>query len=350
MINENARSKDMSGDRYCDKCDAVTPHFKDSRCKPCRKPYKLAASKRYRDATDRSGKYLCVDCGQTTDHTKGGTCKPCKKKIDTCPCGKNRSYCADCTPIAKIMTSKKFCHICCKTILSQARYRSGVFFCAGCEAASPPRIEHLLRPRFVSAIGMGANTFDEAVTSGGACGDVTTLSRPDMTWYTVDDDFANPRIVVIEVDEHSHTHSDYDPSCEARRMSEQFIALQASAVRCFGSAETRVLFLRLNPDAYDGGGRINLETRIEAVAAEARRFLFEDGWRDFSPLAPNIAYFYYHKSGRKYIEYMQARPDAANVYLIHPRHDDDSHDVCPIRHCETDDDCEQCDNYGTLNC
>jgi len=79
-----------------------------------------------------------------------------------------------------------------------------------------------------------------------------------------------------------------------------------------------VLFLRYNPDAYDGETRVSGERRIETVAAEARRFLFDGGWRDFSPLCPNVAYYYYHSRGRKHIEYMRARGDAVNVYAVVP--------------------------------
>ena len=126
-----------------------------------------------------------------------------------------------------------------------------------------------------------------------------------MAWLSKDDDCC--RILVIEIDEHSH--DDRDSSCEARRLSEQFIALQ-TAVGV--GATVPILFLRYNPDAYDGG-RVSGEDRLAQVAAVGRRFLYEGGWREINVLLPAVKFMFYHSSAQKHIDYLRERPDAVAV-------------------------------------
>jgi len=290
--------RDESGVYNCEKCGENTEHYKSGGGKKCAHDKNMTM--------DKAGTYFCAQCDCETIHSRFGSCKPCKDRTSRCDCGNVRANCAECTSTTKMTESGIWCIGCFSKTLSVTRRTAGIRVCATCDKSRPMRIEHVLRKPFSDAIGMPSNSLD--VTIGGAgggndCGDIK-FSRPDMTWFVIDDDFANPRIVVVEVDEQSHVSRQVE--CEARRLSEQFVALQAASLRKSGSAETRILFLRFNPDGYTSES-------IEVVAAEARNFLFEGGWKAFSPLCPHLAYFYYSNGGQKHIDYMKAQGDAVNV-------------------------------------
>lgn len=285
---------------HCDKCGYETERgltrLRD--CLECRRHI------------DKSGFFMCLKCNIETKHDKRAGCSVCIKNNRTmCLHGRRRDQCYYCHTVEEIQRLRTFCRVCCAKRMSNQRRRAGVTMCAECDPSSPTRIELILRPKFVEILGP-YNIADEFLGTGGGCGNEKSTNKPDLLWLTCDDGFENIRALVIEVDEDSH--SDRDVTCEAKRISQQFVYIQSAASQQYGSADVRVLFLRYNPDAYDGP-RTSGEDRIKNVAAVGDAFLHGDTWRVISPLAPHLMYFYYHSRGQKHIDHMRNNPDACVV-------------------------------------
>ena len=107
-------------------------------------------------------------------------------------------------------------------------------------------------------------------------------------WVTDDDD----RVLIVEVDEHSHLNSDYQPSCESAWISDM-------ADVCGVLGKTAPHIIRFNPDAYDGA-IVGINARLEALCEKIEHFLTKPYQ---SQNEPSVEYMYYHSSARKYIDH-----------------------------------------------
>lgn len=150
---------------------------------------------------------------------------------------------------------------------------------------------------------------DDFIIGGKTCN--TRQRRPDALYhriYTLENGIKVNVVVTHEIDENGG--HPYNPSpCEAAKVFDEFIALK----QLLGE-DTRVFFLRYNPDRYDN--RVLLEERIQAVADMTLR-LFDGGeWQQYTPLVPHVFYYYYHSSCHHHIEYMQSKPDSCCVYVL----------------------------------
>ena len=277
--------------------------------------------------------------------------------------------CKQCVPIEKRLKSGKFCVMCTDKRLSLQRRRAGIKMCATCDPNVPDRIEHIVKPLFVDAIGMEPTIADDATLGGKGCGDIT-LHRPDMLFVRANEqpacfsttttttttsssasgsvairsigaaplELVGGRIVCLEIDENGG-HPDYEPSCDAGKISNQVMALHKLC-----GASTRIFFIRFNPDEFDGG-RVSLDERIAHVGAHCK-WLLEDGWRQFEPEAPHVAFYYYHSKCAKHIDYIRANPNAFHMFRIEEAADEEAadNDVDDIN--SDDDDCSVDDDGG----
>lgn len=173
----------------------------------------------------------------------------------------------------------------------------------------PNRTEVVLRPLIKSAMnGLEATITDDAHLGGAGCD--TKRRRPDLLYERCDEGGLNHRVVIIEIDEHSHV--DRESSCEAAKVCDESVAIK----RLRGD-DVRVFVLRLNPDEYDGNGgsggsRVLLDKRIEVVCKRAL-LLLESGWIDYTSLAPVVCFYFYHSKSSKHYNYLLERADAAIV-------------------------------------
>lgn len=153
---------------------------------------------------------------------------------------------------------------------------------------------------------------------GGAAGqdcDTTKQRRPDLLYVLRHPETG--RIVccvVVEIDEHSHSHSNYTTSCELGRCDDLHQALSIHAQREGFTDDRRghgnpdavrpvVYVLKLNPNACDATPKtMRLERRIQvladrvnAILALPRQELVEAVQRnDAEVLVPRVEIFYYH--------------------------------------------------------
>jgi len=115
----------------------------------------------------------------------------------------------------------------------------------------------------IEQVGFEPNCKDKTVSTGANCKGLDKR-RPDLLWV-----IKNKVAVVVEIDEHSH--AEYEPSCEIRKISEQNLAIQ----QLDDCENIPVYTIRINPDAYDKK-RITLKTRAETVAKKVREILDDD--------------------------------------------------------------------------
>ena len=144
--------------------------------------------------------------------------------------------------------------------------------------------------------------------------------RPDIMWLVRDADSRIVAVVMVEVDEDSHTSR--DSQCEAGKADETFesVVQLAQQERSSDSDDffiPQVIFIRFNPNACDApGGAIRLQTRVCVLAArlcellntppEEFRRLSEKGLT----MKPYIEIFYYHtKQGQKHLDFYAAHPN-----------------------------------------
>lgn len=229
-----------------------------------------------------------------------------------------RSSCNECVPLEKRLTSGRYCVVCTATRLSWKLRRVGVKQCATCDPLVPDRIELVVRPLLVAAIGVAATIADDKMLGGTGCD--AQLRRPDTLFVRADEvpasidkpcELVNGRAVFVEIDEKGG-HPDRESSCEAAKAWDQSVALK----KLCGEA-TQVFVVRFNPDEYDGA-HVKLDDRIAAVGAHCR-WLLETGWSTFSNAsAPHISFHYYHSKCAHHIEYVRSHPDSFHLYHIGP--------------------------------
>jgi hypothetical protein len=119
------------------------------------------------------------------------------------------------------------------------------------------------------------------------------------------------RIVFLELDEHGHQYN--STASELQKVKGQAAAVRALMALRLPRAvpRPRVFMLRLNPDAFDGGGRgVSLDVRVGAVVAKVKELLdmpteqlvgqYSDGKAAF------LLYYYYHTAAEHHIDAAEA--------------------------------------------
>ena len=157
--------------------------------------------------------------------------------------------------------------------------------------------------------------------------DTTTNRFPDCLWVVRDERARAVLVVIVEVDEHSHT--DRDPECETGKLDDTFQALQdklakegaaRGAVARHDAEMIPIVTIRVNPNAYDKA-KIKLADRVKAVAAVVRAYLHMDAeTRDaLQTHAPIVHVMYYHtKEGAKHLaQYAAWAAQAGWEYTVH---------------------------------
>ena len=157
--------------------------------------------------------------------------------------------------------------------------------------------------------------------------DTTTNRFPDCLWVVRDERARAVLVVIVEVDEHSHT--DRDPECETGKIDDEFQSLQdklakegaaRGAVARHDAEMIPIVTIRVNPNAYDKA-KIKLADRVKAVAAVVRAYLHMDAeTRDsLQTHAPIVHVMYYHtKEGAKHLAHYAAwAAQAGWEYTVH---------------------------------
>ena len=157
--------------------------------------------------------------------------------------------------------------------------------------------------------------------------DTTTNRFPDCLWVVRDERARAVLVVIVEVDEHSHT--DRDPECETGKLDDTFQALQdklakegaaRGAVARHDAEMVPIVTIRVNPNAYDKA-QVRLADRVKAVAAVVRAYLHMDAeTRDaLQTHAPIVHVMYYHtkEGARNLARYAAWAAQAGWEYTVH---------------------------------
>lgn len=249
-------------------------------------------------------KYLCKECGGAS---------LCKHGLQLCK---------ECLPLEKRISSGLFCILCTDIQLSSNRRRANIKTCASCDPTVPDRIELIVRPLLISAIGVEATIADNAMLGGAGCD--ALLRRPDLMFVRSDEMIngkpsVNIRVVCLEIDENGG-HPDRESICESGKMWDQTVAIK----RLLGE-ETRVVFVRFNPDRCDTG-HFELERRVAAVGAFVRTALEDSDPNDYRVEVPNVAYLFYHSICSRHIEYVRIHSESFHVLYVGPENENTVND------------------------
>jgi len=148
----------------------------------------------------------------------------------------------------------------------------------------------------------------------------TSTNRfPDALWLLRDEDGRVVLVVIVEVDEHSHT--DRDPECESGKIDDTFEAVQQKlgfegaprGARAPKRPMVPLIIIKLNPNAYDGP-LTSLEKRVRAVADLFHRYAhLPASEREALPMhGPIVHVLYYHsKQGAKNLAHYAAKAFSA---------------------------------------
>ncbi len=184
-------------------------------------------------------KHVCIECGGST------ICEHGKRKQRCRDCGGNQFCIHD--------KNKDFCSIC-----------DGRYLCKSswCETAANPKYEKYCLPCFVN----NPENSDKPIIRNYKTKEKDVVDRikqsfPDFTWVAdkkVFDGCSRRRpdllldmgshIIIVEVDENKHT--DYDCSCENKRLMELSQDLQ----------HRPIIFIRFNPDSYINSEGISIKS------------------------------------------------------------------------------------------
>ncbi len=175
--------------------------------------------------------------------------------------------------------------------------KAGIRLCAKCDKDKPDRIEVVLRPLIQDAVGFPASSIDDVMIGGATCD--THKRRPDFSWVSED------RVIFGEIDENGG-HPDRESSCELAKMWDQMIAVQKAM-----GTHIRVFYVRLNPDAYDGGD-VSIDHRVEEFGNMVKILLTAE-LTDYNPAIPHVKYLYYHSKCQFHIDAALASPDSMAV-------------------------------------
>ena len=226
-----SRCKECGGSGICE-------HGKrKSQCKECGGSQICEHGKRKSQCKDCEGsvfcehgkcKSRCKECGgsQICEHGKiKSDCKECGGS-SICEHGKFKSYCKDCGGSALCKT-----HLC-ETIASNPKYKGHCLVCFIHLFPDEKNVRNY-KTKEKDVVDRITNSFhnftwiaDKKVQDG------CSRRRPDLLLDM------GSHILIMEVDEHKHT--DYDCSCEHKRLMELSQDLQ----------HRPIVFIRFNPDAY----------------------------------------------------------------------------------------------------
>ena len=192
-------------------------------------------------------KAQCIDCGGTSicEHRKRrSTCKECGG-TSICEHGKQKTICIECggSQMCIHNKKKKFCRLCdgsklCKSTWCETTGNSKYeYYCLACFVNNPENqnkpIIHNYKTKEKEVVNRIRETFthftwvaDKKVQDG------CSRRRPDLLLDM------GSHIIIIEVDENKHT--DYDCSCEHKRLMELSHDLH----------HRPIIFIRFNPDDY----------------------------------------------------------------------------------------------------
>jgi len=132
-----------------------------------------------------------------------------------------------------MINSTKWCIGCFSKVLSVSRRT--LRLCAECDPTVPQRIERIVMPLFIEAIGFESSSMDDIMIGGKVCD--TDRRRPDACWIS------SERIAFLEIDERGH--EDRDPSCEVAKVIDQTLSVQ----KVYPNAV--VVHFRFNPSEFD---------------------------------------------------------------------------------------------------
>ena len=209
--------------------------------------------------------------------------------------------CRECTTLEYQITSGKFC-IVCSNQLSRPRLRAKATLCAACDAASPTRIEHIVRDMLLPLVNFEHSSADK-ILGGKAC--ENKVRRPDLAWYGAD------RAVFVEIDEDSHSDDQYTTACELGKLGHQ-----TDAVKKLRGENTLVFMVRMNPNAYDKR-TVTLKERVQQVADLVNvAFTTDPSELPHGPAVPQLAFCYYHTKAQRHIDAALANPDSVSVYVV----------------------------------
>jgi len=227
--------------KYCKECDgsAYCEHDKEFRfCKECGGSGLCIHDKRKRNCIECGGYALC-------EHNKQKhQCLECDGN-NICEHKKRKNRCKDCRGSQYCChdKNKDFCKICdgrylCKSIWCEtARNPKYEGYCMPCFVNNPENIEKPIIRNYKTKEKDVVDRIKETFTnftwvSDKKVKDGCSLRRPDLLLDM------GSHIIIVEIDENKHT--DYDCSCEHKRLMELSQDLQ----------HRPIVFIRFNPDDY----------------------------------------------------------------------------------------------------
>jgi hypothetical protein len=158
--------------------------------------------------------------------------------------------------------------------------------------------------------------------------DTTTNRFPDSLWVLRDEDSRARLVAIVEVDEGSH--GSIKPTCESGKIDDEFQSVQArlanegaahGAVARHDAQMVPIVFVKFNPNTYDGAKRVKLDDRIAAVAELVNGYLHRSPTKlaELPTNAPIVHVLYYHsKEGAKNLAHFAAvAPAAGWAYTVH---------------------------------
>lgn len=158
--------------------------------------------------------------------------------------------------------------------------------------------------------------------------DTTTNRFPDSLFVLRDADARARLVVIVEVDEDSH--GSINPTCESGKIDDEFQSVQArlakegaahGAIARHDARMVPIVFVKFNPNAYDGPKRVKLDDRIAAVAELVNAYLHRSPAElaELPTKVPIVHVLYYHsKEGAKNLAHFAAvAPDAGWDYTVH---------------------------------
>ncbi len=190
-------------------------------------------------------KDCCRSCGGSAfccHEKRKDICKECNGSA-LCEHGKQKAQCKECngTSICEHNKRKSYCKKCGGSSLCKSEW---------CETYATPKYEGYCLNCFIHLFPDKPNSRNYK-TKEKAVVDCITSSFPDFTWISdkkVQDGCSRRRpdllldmgshIIIVEIDENKHT--DYDCSCEHKRLMEISQDLQ----------HRPIVFIRFNPDSY----------------------------------------------------------------------------------------------------
>jgi len=139
--------------------------------------------------------------------------------------------------------------------------------------------------------------------------DTTTVRFPDCLWVLRNTQSVPILVVVVEIDEHSHSGT-YTSECESGKIDDTFQALQT----LFGKQMVPIVFVKMNPNSYDKQ-LVRLDDLIAATAALVNSYLQkseEEIALFLQTHAPIVHVLYYHsKEGAQHLAHFAAKAPAA---------------------------------------